>query len=147
MLAQLVDELITEGAVQGSTKGGGGSWVPTVHTAAQQSAVAGFYNQNGWVAYDLVRKAGISNEKTYLSQKFPEGIALDTGGSLLMTHQACASCRHSGSTPDVCGRPMYLLVCVSVPEAAGVTPVHHAAMRQLNPAAYGKASLHCRSVL
>jgi hypothetical protein len=81
-LAQLVEELIAEGAVQGSTKGGGGSWVPTVHTAAQQSAVAGFYHQNGWVAYDLVRKAGISNEKSYLTQKFPEGIALDTGQHL-----------------------------------------------------------------
>lgn len=81
-LAQLVEELISEGAVQGSTKGGGGSWVPTVHTTAQQSAVAGFYNQNGWVAYDLVRKAGISNEKSYLSQKFPEGISLDTGKQL-----------------------------------------------------------------
>jgi len=79
MLAQLVDELIADGAVQGSTKGGGGGWVPLIHTAAQQSAVAGFYNQNGWVAYDLVRKAGISNEKAYLSQKFPEGIALDSG--------------------------------------------------------------------
>lgn len=79
MLAQLVDELVSEGAVQGSTKGGGGSWVPTVHTAAQQSAVAGFYNQNGWVAYDLVRKAGISSEKTYLGQKFPDGIPLETG--------------------------------------------------------------------
>lgn len=79
MLAQLVEELVSEGAVQGSTKGGGGSWVPTVHTAAQQSAVAGFYNQNGWVAYDLVRKAGISSEKTYLGQKFPDGIPLETG--------------------------------------------------------------------
>lgn len=79
MLSTLVDELLAEGAVQGSTKGGGGSWVPSIHTASQQSAVAGFYSQNGWVAYDLVRKAGISSEKAYLAQKFPEGVALASG--------------------------------------------------------------------
>eukprot|EP00878_Enallax_costatus_P023226 GHUV01024693.1.p1 GENE.GHUV01024693.1~~GHUV01024693.1.p1 ORF type:complete len:371 (+),score=144.73 GHUV01024693.1:244-1356(+) len=78
MVAQLVDELLQEGAVRGTMKGGGGSWVPTIHTAAQQTAVHGFYQQNGWVAYDLVRKSGISNEKSYLKQTFPEGIALDS---------------------------------------------------------------------
>lgn len=82
MVAQLVDELLQEGAVSGSTKGGGGSWVPSIHTSAQQNAVAGFYQQNGWVAYDLVRKSGIGNEKSYLKQKFPEGIALDSGNCL-----------------------------------------------------------------
>lgn len=79
MVSQLVDELLAEGAVRGSTKGGGGSWVPSIHTAAQQGAVAGFYTQNGWVAYDLVRKAGISNEKSYLKQTFPEGLPLESG--------------------------------------------------------------------
>lgn len=79
MVSQLVEELLAEGAVKGSTKGGGGSWVPSVHTAAQQGAVAGFWRQNGWVGYELVRKAGISNEKAYLKQSFPEGLALESG--------------------------------------------------------------------
>ncbi|WIA28131.1 hypothetical protein OEZ86_010705 [Tetradesmus obliquus] len=78
MVSQLVEELLAEGAVKGSTKGGGGSWVPSVHTAAQQGAVAGFWRQNGWVGYELVRKAGISNEKAYLKQSFPEGLALES---------------------------------------------------------------------
>ncbi|WIA08065.1 hypothetical protein OEZ85_007531 [Tetradesmus obliquus] len=78
MVSQLVEELLGEGAVKGSTKGGGGSWVPSVHTAAQQGAVAGFWRQNGWVGYELVRKAGISNEKAYLKQSFFEGLALES---------------------------------------------------------------------
>jgi hypothetical protein len=33
MIAQLVEELLQEKAVAGSTKGAGGNWVPTIHTA------------------------------------------------------------------------------------------------------------------
>jgi hypothetical protein len=47
--------------------------------AAQQGAVTGFWQQNGWVSYDLVRKAGISNEKNYVKQTFPDGVALESG--------------------------------------------------------------------
>eukprot|EP00882_Tetradesmus_deserticola_P015384 GHRQ01016391.1.p1 GENE.GHRQ01016391.1~~GHRQ01016391.1.p1 ORF type:complete len:342 (-),score=133.95 GHRQ01016391.1:88-1038(-) len=95
MVSQLVDELLSEGAVRGSTKGGGGSWVPNVHTAAQQGAVSGFYTQNGWVGYDLVRKAGISNERAYLKQSFPEGLALESGGDAT----ACLCTKHSDLPP------------------------------------------------
>eukprot|EP00775_Hariotina_reticulata_P003488 gene3488-3758_t len=68
MMAQLVEELLQEKAVAGSTKGG-----------AQQGAVTGFWQQNGWVSYELVRKAGISNEKNFVKQTFPDGVALDSG--------------------------------------------------------------------
>lgn len=79
MVLGLMEELVGEGCIKGSLKAGGGNWVPAVYTAAQQGAVRGFYESNGWVAYDTVRKMGISNDKAYLKGAFPEGIALDTG--------------------------------------------------------------------
>ena len=78
MVSQLVESLVQEGAIKGTLKSGGVNWVPAVFTAAQQEAVRAFYQQNGWVGYDTVRKAGISNEKGYLKTAFPEGMALDT---------------------------------------------------------------------
>jgi hypothetical protein len=78
MVAQLVEELVAEGVIKGTLKSGGVNWVPAVYTAAQQEAVRAFYQQNGWVGYDTVRKAGISNEKGYLKAAFSEGMALDT---------------------------------------------------------------------
>eukprot|EP00798_Chlamydomonas_sp_ICE-L_P012768 gene12768-16019_t len=71
-------ELIAEGSVKGVLKGGGASWVPDVHAEAQQGSVTAFYTQNGWVAYDTVKKVGITNEMIYLAGKFPDGIALET---------------------------------------------------------------------
>lgn len=79
MVAALVEELLADGAVHGSTRGGAGSWVPAAYTAAQQGAVLGFYTQNGWVSYEHVRKAGISNEKAYLRGACADGTPLDTG--------------------------------------------------------------------
>ena len=56
MLSSLIDELIAEGGLRGVLKGGGASWVPAVYAEAQQGAVAAFYEQNGWVGYDTVKR-------------------------------------------------------------------------------------------
>jgi len=77
MLPGLTEELVADGAARGSARGG--AWVPEIHTVAQAAAVAGFWRQNGWVAYDLVRRSGIAGERAYLKTTFPDGIALDTG--------------------------------------------------------------------
>ncbi len=53
-VATLTDELLKEGALAGTLKGGGVNWTPACYASAQQEAATSFYNQNGWVAYDMV---------------------------------------------------------------------------------------------
>lgn len=43
MLGAIVEELVAEGAVQGTLKGGGTSWTPAVYLRTQQEAVLNFY--------------------------------------------------------------------------------------------------------
>ncbi len=61
VLAQLVEELLAAGEVAGALRAGGTGWVPACHAAAQQSALSGFYEQNGWVGYDFARKCGLGS--------------------------------------------------------------------------------------
>ncbi|KAI8468856.1 MAG: hypothetical protein J3K34DRAFT_294179 [Monoraphidium minutum] len=80
VVSGLVDELVAAGDVQGALKGGvqGGVWTPAVYSGAQAAAVRGFYEQNGWVAYDTARRMGVANDRAYLQATFPEGLALET---------------------------------------------------------------------
>ncbi|EFJ45906.1 hypothetical protein VOLCADRAFT_105788 [Volvox carteri f. nagariensis] len=96
VIATLIEELVQEGALRGALKGGGTSWAPAVYGEVQQDAVASFYSQNGWVAYDTVRRKftpilirdvpepsyapslGISNERSYLRGTFPDGLPLES---------------------------------------------------------------------
>ena len=43
MLGTIVEELLAEGAVAGTLKGGGTSWTPAVYSRTQQDAVLNFY--------------------------------------------------------------------------------------------------------
>ena len=43
MLGAIVEELVGEGAVQGTLKGGGTAWTPAVYSRTQQEAVLSFY--------------------------------------------------------------------------------------------------------
>ncbi|GFR49317.1 hypothetical protein Agub_g11343, partial [Astrephomene gubernaculifera] len=78
VIATLIEELVQEGSLRGSLRGGGSTWLPALHAEMQQEAVANFYSQNGWVAYDTVRRLGISNERAFLRSAFPEGLPLES---------------------------------------------------------------------
>ncbi|KAG2435773.1 hypothetical protein HXX76_006969 [Chlamydomonas incerta] len=78
VIATLIDELVQEGSLRGSLKGGGSSWTPAVYGEVAAEAVANFYTQNGWVGYDTVRRMGISNERAHLKAAFPDGITLES---------------------------------------------------------------------
>ncbi|GBF94592.1 hypothetical protein Rsub_06707 [Raphidocelis subcapitata] len=80
MVGGLVEQLAGEGAISGALKGGmqGGVWTPAAYSSAQAAAVKGFYSQNGWVGYETARRAGVGNDRAYLSAAFPDGIALET---------------------------------------------------------------------
>eukprot|EP00955_Chlamydomonas_euryale_P017927 190861-Chlamydomonas_euryale.AAC.1 len=56
VLHDLVSELVAEGAVRGALRGAGSTWTPTAHSEAQSGAVLAFYQQNGWVEYETVKK-------------------------------------------------------------------------------------------
>ncbi|PNW71999.1 hypothetical protein CHLRE_16g686650v5 [Chlamydomonas reinhardtii] len=78
VIATLIEELVQEGSLRGSLKGGGSSWTPAVYGEVAAEAVANFYSQNGWVGYDTVRRMGISNERAHLRAAFPKGVALES---------------------------------------------------------------------
>jgi hypothetical protein len=107
MVAALVEELVGEGALAGSLKPGAGSWVPSAFTQAQQGSVASFYQQNGWVGYDTLRKAGIPGDKAYCRTTFPDGLALDSvcvgPGLLAQLEAAVEEALAAGSWLDAAG--------------------------------------------
>lgn len=43
MLGTIVEELLAEGSIQGTLKGGGSNWTPAVYSRMQQDAVLNFY--------------------------------------------------------------------------------------------------------
>ena len=45
MLGAIAEELLAEGAVQGTLKGGGTGWTPAVYSRTQQEAVLTFYRR------------------------------------------------------------------------------------------------------
>ncbi|KAG1674314.1 hypothetical protein FOA52_013503, partial [Chlamydomonas sp. UWO 241] len=78
VLHELITDLVAEGALRGTLRGGGSTWTPSAHSEAQAGAVAAFYEQNGWVGFDTVKKLGFSDAKAYLSGKFTDGLALES---------------------------------------------------------------------
>ena len=49
VIMPIIDELASQGTIQGRLQGGGTSWIPAAHTRRQQEAVTSFYQQNGFV--------------------------------------------------------------------------------------------------
>ncbi|KAG6541195.1 hypothetical protein Mapa_017429 [Marchantia paleacea] len=70
--------LNADGDVKGFLRGGGAIWTPAVFAQSQRESVEAFFSQNGYISYDVLRKLVISQPKTYLQDKYPEGIALET---------------------------------------------------------------------
>ena len=74
----LVAELVASGAAAGALRSGGLLWTPAVHARRQRDAVAAFYAGNGLVSYEVVRRAGVSQPRAWLSAQHPEGVHLDS---------------------------------------------------------------------
>ena len=54
LLPSLIDELVDSGAIAGRLAAGGTSWTPAVYVRSQQEAVRTFFQQNGFITYDMV---------------------------------------------------------------------------------------------
>lgn len=50
--------------------------MPSVHLKAQEAAVRSFYNQNGYILVETIRKQGGQSEERFV-EDFPEAIKLD----------------------------------------------------------------------
>lgn len=74
--ARLVSELLAEGSIEGTVKGGALTYTPAVYVAAQGAAVSQFYAQNDYVEYTLCERVGLSSPKTFLRARYPDGVAL-----------------------------------------------------------------------
>jgi len=121
MLASLAEGLVGDGDVRGVLRPGGSAWVPAVFTAAQTGAVRGFYEANGWVGYDVVRRAGITNDRVYLKGAFPGGMDLDSGGWGCEDWVVWGGDCHGGHVPDGVFRPLQFSLGRSMHASLGAT--------------------------
>jgi hypothetical protein len=103
----LVDELLAERAVAGKVSGAQSAlWLPESYIKAQHDVVRLFYQNNGFVTFDMATKHGISNAVSFLSMEFPDGVVLSkTFVSPSIVHEVNAALEEaeaSGSWFDVC---------------------------------------------
>ena len=49
--SNIIEELVSEGSIRGTLRGGGSSWTPAVYVTSQQQAVKTFYEQNSYIGY------------------------------------------------------------------------------------------------
>ena len=77
LVPTVAEELLREGAIVGKLAAGG-SWVPASFARSQQEFILSFFQQNGYVSYDMAAKYGVSNTAQFLSGTFPEGQSLST---------------------------------------------------------------------
>jgi hypothetical protein len=100
----LVDELLAERAVAGKVSGA--LWLPESYIKAQHDVVRLFYQNNGFVTFDMATKHGISNAVSFLSTEFPDGVVLSKSFvSPSIVHEVNAALEEaeaSGSWFDVC---------------------------------------------
>jgi hypothetical protein len=104
LVPTLAEELVKEGAIVGKIASGG-SFIPASFARSQQDFVRSFFQQNGYIAYDMATKNGVSNPAQYLKEAFPDGLALSSAYiSPAVCHQVEAAVEEavqSGSWCDV----------------------------------------------
>jgi len=49
--SNIIEDLVSEGAIRGILRGGGSSWIPTIYAKSQQESVRRFYEQNSYIGY------------------------------------------------------------------------------------------------
>ncbi|GMH33262.1 hypothetical protein BSKO_01096 [Bryopsis sp. KO-2023] len=75
MVNRVVEDLIKEKSIKGQLRSGG-QWIPAIYVRAQQEAVRSFYNQNGWIALETIRRLGTASEDAFIKEHFPESTKL-----------------------------------------------------------------------
>ncbi|KAA6426767.1 MAG: hypothetical protein FRX49_03092 [Trebouxia sp. A1-2] len=101
--SNIIEELVSGGAIRGVLRGGGSSWTPTIYAKSQQESVRRFYEQNSYIGYDTLSKLGISSGKQHLQTTFPDGISLETAFvNPTVVHQLDASAEDAAASGSWC---------------------------------------------
>ena len=74
--ASLVGELLEAGAASGTLRAGAGLWTPAVHVAQQRASISAFFQANGMISHEMVRRMGVAQPRPWLAATHPEGIQL-----------------------------------------------------------------------
>lgn len=78
LFQSVLHQLIADGEVKGSLRGGNAVYTPAVFAGAQRGSVEAFYSQNGHITYDTLRKLNVPQPKQYLQEMYKDGVALDS---------------------------------------------------------------------
>ncbi|KAG7667706.1 hypothetical protein Ndes2526B_g01898 [Nannochloris sp. 'desiccata'] len=102
LIPNLAEELLKEGAILGKIAAGG-SFIPASFARSQQDFIRSFFQQNGYIAYDMAIKYGVSNPAQYFAQSFPDGVALSSAYvSPAMSHQVEAAVEEAVQSESWC---------------------------------------------
>lgn len=78
LASSLIAELLDAGAASGSLRQGTNSWSPAVYQTQQREGIAAFLSSNGFVTFDMVRKAGVAQPRPWLEAAHPNAVVLDS---------------------------------------------------------------------
>lgn len=103
MIPSLIEELQSEGSIDGKLMSGGGTWIPSIHSKMQQEFILSHYRQNGIVEFDVAARHGISDPKSFFKASFPEGLALsDSFVTPAMMHEMDAAVEEAANGNSWC---------------------------------------------
>ncbi|XP_024383367.1 E3 UFM1-protein ligase 1 homolog isoform X2 [Physcomitrium patens] len=77
LFQSVLNQLIADGEVKGSLRGGNAVYTPAVFAGAQRGSVEAFFSQNGYITFDTLRKLNVPQPKQYLQEMYKDGVALE----------------------------------------------------------------------
>lgn len=75
----ILEDLISSGKLPGSVLGRRerAQYIPNIYNQARQAWIESFFEQNGYIEYNALSKAQISDPVKFLKIQYPKGLALD----------------------------------------------------------------------
>nr|XP_039264399.1 E3 UFM1-protein ligase 1-like [Styela clava] len=77
----IIDELLAENRIHGDFVGkrsDKSTFLPEMYVKTQNQCIDNFYQQNGYLEYDMLTKMGIGDAKSYIRRRFNDTISLNT---------------------------------------------------------------------
>ncbi|KAG0582022.1 hypothetical protein KC19_3G027100 [Ceratodon purpureus] len=116
LFQSVLHQLIADGEVKGSLRGGNAVYTPAVFAGAQRGSVEAFFSQNGHITYDALRKLNVPQPKQYLQEMYKDGVALDT----IFIHPSTISQLDAVAEEAIAGNTWFDALPL-VPPSAGAT--------------------------
>lgn len=116
LFQSVLHQLIADGEVKGSLRGGNAVYTPAVFAGAQRGSVEAFFSQNGHITYDALRKLNVPQPKQYLQEMYKDGVALDT----VFVHPSTISQLDAVAEEAIAGNSWFDALPL-VPPSAGAT--------------------------